>query len=112
MRKLTPLFFALIPSGLLAAEGPPPPPSSDFTQTLVMVGIALLFCYLILWRPEQKRRSELEQQRAGLKKGDRVTAMGIIGTVEKINETTVILKMHDGSLLEFVKAAIAEIHEA
>ncbi len=95
----------------LFAEGQEslPPPDQSFWQTLVMIGIAFLFFYIILWRPEQKRRKALEQQRNTLKKGDRVTAMGIIGTVIRVGEQTVILKMYDGSKLEFYKAAITDV---
>lgn len=85
------------------------PPGQNFTQTLLMIGIALLFFYLILWRPEQKRRKAMEEQRNSLKKGDRVTAMGIIGTVVRLKEQTVILRMVDGSEIEFLKAAVSEI---
>ena len=41
-----------------------------------------------------------------------MTAMGIIGTVVKIGEQTVILKMHDGSQIEFLKAAINDVAPA
>ena len=44
-----------------------------------------------------------------MKKGDRVTAMGLVGTVDKIEEKTVILKSVDGSKFEVVKAAISEV---
>ena len=106
---LTTLSLAL--SGRLFAEGEEsaPTPDQSFWQTLVMIGIAFLFFYIILWRPEQKRRKALEKQRNTLKKGDRVTAMGIIGTVIRVGEQTVILKMYDGSKLEFYKAAITDI---
>ncbi|MFI0436008.1 MAG: preprotein translocase subunit YajC [Parachlamydiaceae bacterium] len=90
-------------------EGFQAPPDQSFWQTLVMIGIAFLFFYVILWRPEQKRRKALEEQRGGLKKGDRVAAMGIIGTVLRVGEQTVILKMYDGAKLEFYKAAITDI---
>lgn len=79
------------------------------SQTLIMIGIALMFFYFILWRPEQKRRKAMEDQRSALKKGDRVTAMGILGTVVKIQEQTVILKMYDGSKIEVVKGAITDV---
>ena len=84
----------------------PPPDSLTQWQPLFMIGIALLFFYFILLRPEQKRRKEMDAKRGGLRKGDRVTAMGIIGTVSKVTEATVVLKMIDGSKIEFVKAAI------
>jgi preprotein translocase subunit YajC len=103
--------LSLVLSGRLFAEGQEsvPPPDQSFWQTLVMIGIAFLFFYVILWRPEQKRRKALEEQRSALKKGDRVAAMGIIGTVVRVGDQTVILKMYDGAKLEFYKAAITDI---
>jgi len=87
-----------------------PPPTNGLMQTLTMMAVALLFFYFILWRPEQKRRKEMEKQRAELKAGDSVTAMGIVGTVVKIQDHTVILKMYDGSKIEVVKGAITDIN--
>lgn len=87
-------------------------PAQSMWQTLMMIAIALLFFYLILWRPEQKRRKKMEQQRSGLAKGDRVTAMGIIGTVDQIQENTVILKMVDGAKIEVLKGAISDVQSA
>lgn len=78
-------------------------------QTLTMLALAVAFFYFILWRPEQKRRKAAEQQRSSLKQGDRVNAMGIIGTIIRVNDNSVIVKMYDGSKLEFVKGAISEI---
>ena|SRR3990167_4150658 len=78
-------------------------------QTLIMVGIAVLFFYFILWRPEQKRRRKLENLRKALKRGDKVIAMGIRATVDDVKEKTVILKQVDGSKIEMLTAAITEI---
>lgn len=103
---------AVIFINYLCAEGNAedmPVRDQGLMQTLTMVLIALAFFYFIMWRPEQKRRKALEEQRAAIKKGDRVTAMGIIGTVVSIEPQTVILKMCDGSKIEFLKAAINEI---
>lgn len=82
----------------------------NFMQTIIMIGVALVFFYFILWRPEQKRRKKMEQQRSSMKKGDKVTAMGIIGTVVKINDNTVVLAMCDGAKIEFLKHAITDVH--
>ena len=84
-------------------------PAGGLTQTLIMIGVALVFFYFILWRPEQKRRKAGEQMRSALKKGDRVTAMGIIGKVDKIQDNTVILQMVDGAKIEVLKAAISDV---
>lgn len=107
------VLFALftLPLGLSAQTVlPAEPPEQGLTQTLVMVGIMGAFFYLILWRPEQKRRKELESQRESMKKGDRVVAMGIVGTVSKIQDDTIILKMVDGAKIEVLKGAVSEVH--
>lgn len=97
-------------TALMAADDADvPPPDQGFTQTLIMIAIALLFFYFILWRPEQKRRKALDTQRSSMKKGDRVTAVGIVGTVVRVEDQTVILKMYDGSKIEVLKAAINDV---
>lgn len=84
-------------------------PGGGMVQTLLMIGIFLVFFYFIMWRPEQKRRKAAEQMRSSLKKGDRVTAMGIIGKVDRIQDHTVVLKMIDGAKIEVLKAAITDV---
>jgi len=95
--------------GLFAQDEGSPLADQGIWQTLVMIGIAILFFYFILWRPEQKRRKALEEQRESLQKGDKVTAMGIIGTVLRVQERTVILKLYDGAKIEVLKGAITEV---
>lgn len=113
MKKfLIPLLFS---QALFAqAEEVVVQPQSSYWQTIMMVAIAILFFYFILWRPEQKRKKALETQRGAMKKGDRITAMGIIGTLVKVSSEspTVIVKMYDGSKIEMLKAAISEVHPA
>lgn len=94
---------------LFAQDAEAPPADQSFWQTLIMIGIAFMFFYVILWRPEQKRRKALEEQRGALKKGDRVVAMGILGTIVRVGDQTVIVKMYDGAKLEFYKAAITDV---
>jgi preprotein translocase subunit YajC len=53
--------LALLPAFLFAQEADAPPRDQGIFQTLVMIGIAMVFFYFILWRPEQKRRKMLEQ---------------------------------------------------
>lgn len=81
----------------------------NFSQTLMMIGIALAFFYFIILRPERRRRKQAEQRRNSLQKGDRITAMGIIGTVVRVQEETVIVKLYDGAKMEILKAAISDV---
>lgn len=113
MKKWLSLTFAFGTTALFADDAPAAATGSggNLTQTLVMVGMALVFFYFILWRPEQKRRKALETLRSSMKKGDRCTAMGIVGTIAKVSpeSNTVILRMVDGSQIEVLKGAISEV---
>lgn len=92
-----------------AAQEAAKPRQQNYMQTILMLVVALVFFYFILLRPEQKRRKKLEKQRSSLQKGSRVTAMGIVGTVDKINEKTIILKMVDNSRIEVLKQAVTDV---
>lgn len=99
----------LLSTGSLLADGAAPAQGGNLMQTLMLLGFGVVFFYFLLWRPEQKRRKAQTQLRDSLKKGDRVTAMGIIGTVVRIQDNTVVLKMVDGSKIEVLKMAISDV---
>jgi preprotein translocase subunit YajC len=105
------LPFVLATGALFADEAAAPATQSNFMQTLMLLGFGVLFFYFLLWRPEQKRRKAAEKQRSSMKKGDRVTAMGIIGTVVRVQEKdkSVILKMVDGSKIEVLIMAVSDV---
>ena len=107
MKKFLPLV-CLLP-GCLFAEEAASAPAGNYMQTILIIGLGIVFFYVILWRPEQKRRKAALTLRSSLKAGDKVTAMGIIGTVAKVQDSTVIVKMYDGAKIEFLKAAISEV---
>lgn len=101
------LFFAV--PAFAFAEDAAPNARSGMVSTLIMIGLAMVFFYFILWRPEQKRRKAAEKMRSSLKKGDRVTAMGIVGTVVRVQEQSIILRMVEGAKIEVLKAAITDV---
>ena len=64
----------------------------------IMMGLMILVIWLFMWRPEAKRRKQMQAFRDGLKKGDKViTAGGIYGTVKEIKETTLLIEV-DGNV--------------
>jgi preprotein translocase subunit YajC len=83
--------------------------TQDFTQTLMMIAVMVLAFYFIIWRPEQKKRKTLEAKKNSMQKGDKVIAVGIIGTIHKINDQSVVMNMVDGNKIEVLKAAITEV---
>ena len=53
----------------------------------VMIIAMILIMWLFMWRPESKRRKQMEEFRKNLKKGDKIiTAGGIYGTVKEVKE--------------------------
>ncbi|AAD19022.1 hypothetical protein CpB0913 [Chlamydia pneumoniae TW-183] len=108
LSRIVTCFLFLLSSLPLFAEEEAAQSKNTFVQPAVMLAIAILFFYFILWRPEQKRRKAMEKRKNDLAKGDKVTAMGIIGTVDDIREHTVILNIASGKV-EVLKGAISEI---
>lgn len=100
------LLFAVNP--LCADEAPPIGAGQEIWKTVIMFGIIFALAYMVIIRPEQKRRKVLEEMQKTLKEGDRVLAMGIVGTIVSLKENTVILKMVDGSQIEVVRGAITD----
>ena len=70
----------------------------------LMIGLMFLVMWLFMWRPESKRRKEMQKFREGLKKGDKiVTAGGIYGTVKEIRETTLLIEVDSNVTLRIDK---------
>lgn len=87
------------PQGGLADLGPAP--------MLILMGVMF---YFLLIRPQQKQRKEQQARLDALQVGDKVvTTAGILALVHHIKETTVTLKIAEGTLVEFEKAAIAKV---
>ena len=64
----------------------------------VMMLLMVAVMYFFMWRPESKRRKEMANFRANLKKGDKIiTAGGIYGVVKEIKETTLLIEV-DGNV--------------
>ena len=85
----------------------PTEPQPGFMQQyslLIMIGLMFLVMWLFMWRPEAKRRKQMQEFRNNLKKGDKViTAGGIYATVKEVKETTLLLEVDSNVTLRIDK---------
>lgn len=71
--------------------------------------IIVIFYFLIL-RPQQKRQKERLKLLESLKKGDKViTAGGIYGTVEGLEEKTILVKVAENVKIKMERSSVTTI---
>ncbi len=85
----------------------PTEPQPGFMQQysmLIMIGLMVLVLWLFMWRPEAKRRKQMQAFRDGLKKGSKViTAGGIYGTVKEVHENSLLIEVDSNVTLRIDK---------
>lgn len=69
--------------------------------------------YFLMIRPQQQRAKKHQEMVRNLKVNDQIiTAGGIIGTIVKLKEETVILRVADGVRIELLKTAVGQLRES
>jgi preprotein translocase subunit YajC len=88
-------------------------PTGQLVSTIVTFGLVFVIFYFLIIRPQNKKQKDMQKMIAGVKKGDKiVTIGGIHGVVAAVKETTVMVKVDDGTRIEFSKSAIASVSPA
>lgn len=99
-------------SSILAETAPAKGPEGILGSPLVMMGIMVVMFYFLLIRPQQLQKKEMAARISALQAGDKVvTTSGIHGIVHNVKEHTVMIKVAEGTMLEFDKAAMAAVHK-
>ncbi len=107
-------------TALLLAQSPAPapapagdkPPGGILGNPLVLPVLMIVMFYFLLIRPQQRQRKEQAARLAALQAGDKVvTTAGIHGIVHHVKEHTVVLKVAEGTMLEFDKPAVASVQK-
>ncbi|MGC9529861.1 MAG: preprotein translocase subunit YajC [Candidatus Bipolaricaulaceae bacterium] len=81
---------------------------SIVSLVILLVVFAAIF-YFLLIRPQRRRQKEHQQLVSSLKRGDRVvTAGGIHGVIEKLEDTTVVLSLEEGAKLRVSKSSVVD----
>lgn len=74
----------------------------------IMIIAMIAIMYFFMWRPESKRRKQMENFRNGLKKGDKIiTAGGIYGTVKEVQPTSLLIEVDSNVTLRIDKNMVA-----
>jgi preprotein translocase subunit YajC len=82
----------------------------NLTNMLLWFAVFFGIIYFIIIRPNNKQQKERRAMLESLKVKDKViTIGGIHGTVTKINEDTVIIKVANNVELEFLRSAVQTI---
>ena len=91
-------------------QAEPTEPQPGFMQQYsfrIMLGLMFLVMWLFMWRPEAKRRKQMQQFRDALKKGDKIiTAGGIYATVKEVKETTLLIEVDSDVTLRIDKKMV------
>ena len=79
---------------------------------LIYILCLVAIVYFLLILSQQKRKKRHAKLIASMKEGaEVVTVGGLHGTLVERNERTMVLKVKDGSLLEFDLPAVAKVTE-
>lgn len=74
---------------------------------LLFLGGFVLIFYFLLIRPQNKRRKEHQALMSGLQKGDEiVTAGGVVGVVNKVEDDFVKVQVAEGVEMRIQKSAV------
>lgn len=81
--------------------------------TLLPIVAMFAIMWFLLIRPAQKRQKQTKQMQDSLKRGDKViTIGGIHGTVDAVDDSSVFLKVADGTTLQFDRQAVGRVVES
>jgi preprotein translocase subunit YajC len=105
--------LALVELLLQAEEAPAGGPMGGGLGSLLVPMAAIFFIfYLLVWRPEGKKRKARQLMISNVKKGDSiVTTGGLLGKVWKVekNEVVVIIDKDNDVKVRFAKSAVFEV---
>lgn len=95
---------------LAAAQAKPDGLQGLFGNPYIFPALMIVMFYFLLIRPQQRQRKEQAARISALKTGDKViTTAGLHGIVHSVKDTTVMVKVAEGTNLEFDKAAVASV---
>jgi preprotein translocase subunit YajC len=98
------LLLTLLLAAPQAAEAPNP------LFTFAPLVLIFIVFYFLMIRPQQKREKQRKEMIAAISKGDKVVTIGgLHGTVQQIDETSVLIQADANVKLRVEKSAIGSV---
>jgi preprotein translocase subunit YajC len=92
-------------------EGAKGSQTNPFT-TIIFIVLIIAILYFLLFLPQRKQEQKRKQMIEGLAKGDEiVTAGGIYGTITRVKEDTVTVKIADKTEITVKKNSVSKASE-
>jgi preprotein translocase subunit YajC len=83
---------------------------SGIVSSLLPFLLIILVFYFLILRPQQKRQKERQKLLESVKKGDKViTSGGLHGTVEGVEDKSVLIKIADNVKVKVERSAVSTI---
>jgi preprotein translocase subunit YajC len=78
--------------------------------TLALPILLLVFFWFVMIRPQRKRQQEAQRMQSDLQPGQEVmTAAGLYGTIESVDEDVVVLETSPGVTQRYTRRAIVQV---
>ena len=107
------MFSVMQDAGLFLLAAPPAGGESgaaSMTQTFVFMGLIFVVFWFFMIRPQRQKQKQREAMLKALDKGDKVVTIGgIRGTVAKVTEDVVAVKIDNNCKIDFNRSAISEV---
>jgi preprotein translocase subunit YajC len=101
----------LFPTATDSTTGEATSSGSIWPMLIFLVVIFAMF-YFVMIRPQRKRQKEQQTMMASLQKGDKVmTIGGIYGTIDSINDESIVLKVEGGTTIRVARTAVNKLKE-
>ena len=96
--------------GLLPLAQAAPAPGGLLGSPFVLIAVLFAVMYFTMIRPQARQAKLHRELVAALKKGDRVVTMGgLHGTIQEVDDTTVLVRVDGDVKLRFEKGKVAYV---
>lgn len=95
--------------GTAYAQAAAPAAGGDTLMGMLPIIIMFVILYFLMIRPQMKKAKEHKAMLDALQKGDEVVAVGIVGKIDKLDDTYLGLEIADGVVIKIQKQAVTQL---